>query len=401
MSKKDIKDYIVKLNDRNIQRQRESGFTLYAVLALILYCLIYLLNNICVVDSIFENESSLVVINLSSNIVFVLLQFFFAYAIATRRQPYTRIFINRSSTSYDFSDLPFILFLILILVINLVSFSSSKNTTQFAMLLIFSFLAISNILSPLIMRWLKRFSLRSLTKKISLIEKIDFDYFNRDVTRRLSISLIIGNSLLMSLIVFNVMLLDLNVSLDTVAKIFQYVATVYLTIILVQIALVLKNRERDNNELQEFEREIFFDNLSDEEIIRKYEEEHVGIPFSKWLKNKHIEIESFFSSLHEQIAKLTSKVQSIEEIDRTTFPYEFSGRIQAVVVEGKTLVDKANDFVVEISTSFTSLKSFSSLNNEEVDKLDFVTNQINKQIKNFNSQYLEIMARVDVLSVGK
>lgn len=46
MAERDLKDYIVKLNDRNIQRQRETGFTLYAILGAIIFCIFYLIDNI-------------------------------------------------------------------------------------------------------------------------------------------------------------------------------------------------------------------------------------------------------------------------------------------------------------------------------------------------------------------
>ena len=82
MTKRDLKDYIVKLNDRNIQRQRETGFTLYAILGAIIFCFFYLIDNIGVFISIKNDIDFLNIAVVTSNTIFIFSYFYISYVVS-------------------------------------------------------------------------------------------------------------------------------------------------------------------------------------------------------------------------------------------------------------------------------------------------------------------------------
>ena len=157
----------------------------------------------------------------------------------------------------------------------------------------------------------------------------------------------------------------------------------------------IKSKEHDNNQLEDFEKEIFFENISNEDIAKRYEKDFDGIPFSKWITEKQVEIMDFFDKRRQAFLAQNLLLINVDTIDKTKLSYEFTGRLQDVINNQANILTETIDFVQRISTAFNDLKNFSSLNEEEVDRLNFVQNYLNQLINSFNIQYSNLSAQID------
>src|SRR5690606_18778264 len=114
-----------------------------------------------------------------------------------------------------------------------------------------------------------------------------------------------------------------------------------------------------------------------------------------WITEKQIEITNFFAQKREAFLVQNVMLTGIDNIDKSHFPYEFSGRLQDIVDSQTNILTETSDFIQKISKAFTDLKNFSSLNEEEVDKLNFVQNYFNQLIMAFNNQYSNLSRQIE------
>jgi hypothetical protein len=180
------------------------------------------------------------------------------------------------------------------------------------------------------------------------------------------------------------------------ASITKYLLIYFALIYLLKKAIDIKSKEHDNNQLEDFEKEIFFENISNEDIVKRFEKNFDGIPFSKWISDKQIEIINFFDHKRKAFFAQDLLLSEVDEIDKNTAPYEFSGRLENIINTQLDILNVTRDFVERISTAFNNLKKFSSLNEDEVDKLNYVQSYLNHLITSFNNQYINLSSQIEI-----
>ena len=395
MSQRDLKDYIVKLNDRNIQRQRETGFTLYAILGAIVFCVFYLLDNIDITSSIYNDNKQLNVAVFVSNAIFILSLFYMSYGTATRRHTLTKIFPYKRPLNIEISDYPFFISYLTISVLNFTFLRYSENIWQKSFLIIFASLTLLNVLSPFVINLYRLHKRNKKRKNGQTIEEFDFTFFNKTVIRLFSIVLLSYATILSIFWLTVSYKVHFELEPKLLASISKYVLIYFALLYLLKKAMDIKSREHDNNQLEDFEKEIFFENISNEDIAKRYEKDFDGIPFSKWITDKQIEIMNFFDQKRQAFLAQDILLTDVDAIDKNKMPYEFSGRLQNIVNSQLDILNETRDFVQRISTAFNDLKNFSSLNEDEVDKLNYVQRYLNQLIMSFNNQYSNLSRQIE------
>lgn len=395
MEQRDLKDYIVKLNDRNIQRQRETGFTLYAILGSIVFCVFYLIDNIEIPTSIFNDNKFLNVAVFVSNAMFIFSFLYISYGTATRRQTLTKIFPYKQPIKIEISDYPFFLSYLTICTLNLMLIGQHQNLPHKIFLIIFSALTALNILSPFVIKLYGNIKQNKKKKKGLSIEEFDFTFFNKKVIRIFSIAILIYATILSIYWGIVALCVDFNMEPKIIASVSKYVVIYFALLYLTKKTMDIKSKEHENNQLEDFEKEIFFENISNEEIAKKFEKDFDGIPFSKWITEKQIEIMNFFDQKRQAFLAQDLLIINVDGIDKVKLPYEFSGRLQDIINSQSSILSETTDFVQRIATAFNDLKNFSSLNEEEVDQLNYVQNYLNQLIMAFNRQYSNLSQQIE------
>lgn len=395
MSQRDLKDYIVKLNDRNIQRQRETGFTLYAILGAIVFCVFYLLDNIDIASSIYNEIKYLNVSVFVSNAIFIFSLFYLSYGTATRRHTLTKIFPYKRPLNIDISDYPFFISYLTISIINFTFLRYSENIWHKLFLIIFASLTLLNVLSPFVINLYRLYKRNKKRKKGQTIEEFDFTFFNKRVIRLFSIVFLSYATILSIFWLIVSYKISFELEPKLLASISKYVLIYFALLYLLKKAMDIKSKEHDNNQLEDFEKEIFFENISNEDIGKRYEKDFDGIPFSKWITDKQIEIMNFFDQKRQAFLAQDILLTDVDAVDKNKTPYEFSGRLQNIVNAQLDILNETRDFVQRISTAFNDLKNFSSLNEDEVDKLNYVQSYLNQLIMSFNNQYSNLSRQIE------
>jgi hypothetical protein len=395
MEERDLKEYIVKLNDRNIQRQRETGFTLYAIFGGIIFCFFYLVDNLPILSSIIKDVNYLNITVIASNFLFLLTLFHLSYVTATRRQKLTRIFPFQEPLKIELGDFTHFLAYGLISTLNFVFINHHQNKLHLFYLWLFGIISCLNIISPFAINTIRQVRRRKKRKKGLSIEIIDFTFFNSQTIKTISIGFLI-NAIVLSafslLVLFNI---KLTIDAKSIGEIVKYVAIFYGGLFLINILINIKSTQNDNNQLEDFEKEIYFDNISNADISKKFEQDFSGIPFSKWLVDKHTEILDFFHSKTEEFLAADLLIASVDLIDKQTLSYEYNGRLNDIIKIQMRLLDETNDFVQKVGTIFSNLKSFASLNEQEVQHLNYVQTFLNNNIRGFNNQYYNLSTQIE------
>lgn len=389
-----IRSYIVKLNDRNIQRQRETGFTLFAVLGAIIYCFFYILENLNILEKIFSTYENTIITIITLNIFFVLFLFYASFQVSNRKKRITKIFPFQNPLSLDFSD--FVLFISLGLVsfINFYFLKDTINNFQFYFQLIFGILTGLNVISPFVIKFFGYLKDRKKRKKNYTNQKIDFTMFNEKVVKGISIGFFTYAIILLIFSVIVIFNLSIKQEIETITNSIKYTTIFYGLLVLIKIGIEIRIKQIKHNELEGFEKEIFFNNLTDEEIKEKFEIDFDGVPFTKWLSNKHIEIMNYFDTMRKEFLRTDLLLIDLGNIDKKTLPYEFEGRLNDIIKIQSELLRKTNDFIQLIDNDFKKLKNFGSLDDDEFTRLNYVYTFFKNSISGFNNAYNNLSNRI-------
>jgi hypothetical protein len=211
-----------------------------------------------------------------------------------------------------------------------------------------------------------------------------------------SLSLLLYATILSAYWIFIAHKVDFGLEPKLISSTSKYVIIYFALLYLTKKAMEIKSKEHDNNQLEDFEKEIFFQNISNEEIKNKYEKDFDGIPFSKWITDKHIEIMNFFDIIQQDFSAQDLLIIDVNSIDKTNLTFEFSGRLQTIINNHANILRKTTDFVQRISGAFKDLKNFSSLDEDEVSRLNYVQNYLNQLINAFNHQYSNLARKIQI-----
>lgn len=386
---RDIKEYIVKLNDRNIQRQRESGFTLYAIGAIIIYILFYLIDNIGIAKLIVKNSSAFNIATITTNLCLSVSYFFLGYLLSIRTVRITKIFPFQKPLSRDFSDFLIFTFLFISAIINFIGLQQYQNYPHAIFQSTFLFLAIANILVPPILRYYIEWE---KDRKDYTIESIDFTYFNVSTSKKMSVWLVVIFMLLTILTLYTCTTLNFKIDSNS-ALVIKYTLHFFGLLICLKIASSIKEKIENNSHLEDFEMEIYFENLSNEKIIEIYEADFNGMPIKRWISKKDTEIEEFFETKKKEFLAQNVRINDLVQRENTT-SNDYTYIFYDVVKNQSVILENAKEFVKRLDNVFKDISNYSSITSEETESLTGIQVSLNEKIKNFNNEYSHISRRI-------
>jgi hypothetical protein len=394
MAERDLKDYIVKLNDRNIQRQRETGFTLYAILGAIIYCCFYLIDNLPTLVCIKTGSNYLSISVFTVNALFILSYFYLSYETLTRKRKVTKIFPNKDPIDITIVDTPLFSAFATICFLNFYFLPNTQCRLHFWYCVVFGILGGLNLLSPFIMviwRWIKR---RIKKKKGLSVEIIDFTVGNERMVKVASAFLLLYGTLLLGFTTITILSIDYKIEASSISEVAKYTSIFFGLLFLTKTATDIKAKEKDNNQLEDFEKEIFFDDITNEEIAQRFETEFASVPFSKWMTKKYSEVMDYFNTKRQEFLSCDILIADLDKIDKATLTFEYNGRLNKIIAEQIRLLNETNDFAQKIRTTLNNLKTYASLNEQEAQDLNYVQNYLNNNIRGFNSLYHKLSKQI-------
>lgn len=398
MPERDLKEYIILLNDRNLQRQSSKGFTLFAILGALFFCLNYLLMELNVLIDILFDTRILDVAVITSNFFVTFFYFYVFYLSSVTSIPKTRVYPNQNPLKLDLDHIPFYLIVMIIGILNMMLVFKPNSNLGKAMPIIFSLITILNLLSPLLLLLYSYLKRKNKNMKGLSTELIDFTKLNKKDKGSMKIGLVLYWVFLTAIWFLLILLSDVNLDTEKLIPVIKYVVILIGAFILLEFAMELKAKQQYYIDLEELERDIFFENLSNREIADIYENDFDGVPFKKWILNKEHEISEFFKLRKREIREIESIINLNLNDELGPQIIKIQEQNQQIIKLQKSIVSNTNDFVQLNITTFNNLIKYSSLDENEHRKLRIVKNYLAKKVEKLNSKYSKVLNDLDYIN---
>lgn len=388
MNEHSLKDLVVKLNDRNIQRQRESGLTIYAVLTVIVYLIFFLISEFPV---FLKNKTdNFVTLTLVGDVIFCALSFL--VATIKRRTGVTKIFPNQEFLSIDRSLIPYSLFFVMLAILNFYSHFNSYSGSLIYIL--FGVIFTVNIALPFIVKSLQLWQDRKSVTRIP-----EFTYLKSEVTKLIAISSGIYGVILTAAIVFLIANEAVNLTNSEIANSVKYDMHLLGVLLLSFIALQLQENKTLNDELEELEKEIFLKNLPNEEIKKRLEEEYFGQDFSAWVETRKRALSEYFASLYSDLVKVHNLIPTT--LDSNVDQFVRQELYNSLFNKREGLVARLKAHTSEFEKQSKRLSHFSSIENDEWHHLTDLHNHYNQEVAKFNEIDINLYNFFNAVQNGK
>lgn len=373
---RDILTLITKINDRNLQKRRESGLTVYALTSVVFLLAYHLVETILNLGIRSNFLNKITIMSLSFNVCFGFFIFYSFYSYY-------------SSSCSDFS-----------VSLKLIKRKNSKdsileNICLFSIFIIpFSFstvifiLNISNLdwyLITINIIWLLIFI---VIIKSHFAKKSQTEYEiieNKKIDSDRNLFGIIVYLFGFALIIIPIIYYFVNIKYFEFPK-FGLIKTTCILIILPLIFLKifeLNKHDIKSNALEKLESDIYLNNLSETEIKKIIQDNYLGIGLINWIKNRQETINRFKDELINELSALKVFKDSISQIDET-YTREIIGRKEELKMRFSEIDEKFKDFVdkevIEIQ-SIINEYSFTEIEDIEIEKFIDLLTQVVKEIK--------------------
>ncbi|WP_395047329.1 hypothetical protein [Flavobacterium sp.] len=331
-----MKNYVSKINDRNLQRKRESGLTtyaLYSILIIIFYNLTKIYPLIPIKKKYWE---VLTVIIPTFNIYLGILIIIMVYSSTTNHISSIRVKLN--STNNNLLDEIILCSIILIplsasLTVTIHEYNSLSITNWYLiimsiLLLLFTFIIIGIISSER----------KKVNKSIEIYEGTG----NRaDDKNWLSIFFYV---LGFSIIIYSGFNLLLNTT--NIGKLNVLIFGILIYSIPCLVIKILDLREKDNftSALENLEYEINVNKLNDDEIRIRLQQNYFGFLLNDWIIYNFQLIEDFNLNIDEQRSNLDITKTELKNIDIKQYPIEHVGRTTKIKETEVSIAKQINSF---------------------------------------------------------
>lgn len=387
---RDLLELINKINNRNIQKRRESGITVYIVLSLLaflIYKLYLLIKNILLDNGSFD----LVVIAIVLNVAFTISLPILGYLSILNTPLRTKIFPD----SDFFTIHGFISSIILIappLAINLYAYFSVDTSIKEGrfVLLVFAAIYFLNLIIPILI------SVRNKRKdKKFNIGLSNLTYLNYDHRKAALIGTIMYFFLLGALITFFIRYNDSSFifteNLDTDLQL----GIVFILILFAQDLLFDLIKERnDHDDLEDLEAKIYLENIPNDEVRNILENEYFGISLTQWIYNKKKMIKDRLEEVANKVLILEPKLIEIEELDQKYFR-EAKVRFQEVDSELELIKADFKKYWISYDKQYEKITKWGALNRDEKNEIRELNIFAHSKLKEYSTKLPGFDARYD------
>jgi hypothetical protein len=365
-----MRNYITKINDRNLQRKKASGITnyvLYSILILVIFKLIDLLPKI---NQDFSSLTFVEIIMYSLNSSLAIYMVYESFLSSVGNSSSLRVLKNsKESESYFKPLIEALIFLIPVIPTIYFIFYNFNNDIKFS-----SYLILMSILS-----------LFNITLVIALLFIKDKDqykiYKGTNDSKSNSLSIII---LIISVIVITYsinLLFNLNSDLD---KLNLFIFGFLTFSILAILQRIIDNYSSDvfTKDLENLEYEVYVKDLSDNQIRHILQHKYMGFLINDWISNKQDEISSELNLINITKDNLTKERNELTKVDKEKYPIEYNGRLEKIENEELNLKMKISTFfkdnIVEVNEI---VKKDNNISKSESEKLIKLKTDLEKDLK--------------------
>jgi hypothetical protein len=352
-----MREYITKLNDRNLQRKKATGITNYVLYSLIVIILFKTIDLIGAIDFL-----SLEFYSLTKLIWF---SFCFSLAIYWIYDSFNSSFKNSSSVrilkksnekeTYFLNIIISGIFLSTIIPAIIIIFKDydSDNLKYSIFEIILFILTGLNILFLFVVLFSKN---NDLYKAIN--KKDNNDAFSK-IAFAVSFYVVVTT-------------LYLLYNIDIVNKINLVLLCLLIFSILAICEKITESHKEDifSKDLENLEYEVYVKNLADDDIRDILQKKYMGFLISDWIKFKEKEISTEFEQYKKENLEIISQEKEIEKVDKDKYPIEYKGRKEKAKELRVSLENKKKRFFENnINEINEVLKKDSSINSKDFDKL--------------------------------
>jgi hypothetical protein len=313
-----MRNYISKINDRNIQRKRESGLTTYAlfsVLIIILYKIIQLYPKIQFKESFWQVT---IILTYTFNILFAFLVIYWVYEMTLGDFSSSRVMVKTSQKERLLEH-------ILDLSISLIPMVSNIAVWAYYFFLLqkfnwYFFVLSASFLFIVVMDIVISFQESKIKKQYEVIEGTGTVGTDKNILSILfyTISCVCISISFWS--IFNETLISNKLNIMVFGVLFFSIP--YLLDIIIEL------RKTDNFAvaLENLEYEINVRNLTDDEIRERLQKNYMGFLLIEWVNYNITELDKFKTEIDKQIEELQVLKEDIENLDAILYPIEYEGR---------------------------------------------------------------------------
>lgn len=373
LDKKEITAFVSKLNDRNLQRKRESGFTTYALLAILGYCVFFLIDNSYELFVTNNWRSTVRLIAITLNSVSILFFYYSAILSFFLAKPEIKIYSAFQEKHEFLSIFSLSILLLLYLFFNSLAAYSYQGMNGNGYFTIISVLLVLNLISPYIYRyaiaWYRKKKLKNL--KITL--------FKEKQRKGAGISLLIYGTLFLLFTIY-----QLNTYPLVVSEVFTLsIKYGIITFTLGTIIMFLFEKVEEKNKyiwLENLEKQIYFDDLSKEEVLEKLQQEIFGINLPKWTNKRKQEINDFIKNKSDKLEKFHIEMLQISKIP-DNLKYEIEGRKNNFKENFSKNLEEIIKFKNDLSSQLNHMAKFGSISKNDVEVIKDLSKYFNTEIK--------------------
>lgn len=357
--KNNMKAYISKVNDRNLQRKRESGITtyvLYSISGLICWKIFEIYPNINFSNKIWETfEVALYTLN----IALMILSIYLMYAVTIEQTSSTKLkkisLESRNLLEDIISYGAYFSIIALHLIFSVVCFILSDDVYFY------------NIISFLGLTVFAYFLLKK-DKDEEVIYKLQDGVNKGNSTMVNKIELIIYSTSIIIIITTLSLILHSDLSINKL-NVFIFTSLIALQTIIALIILNLKKEDSTHKALEDLEFEINVKDLNDEQIKLKLQENYYGFLLSEWTKSHLEKFKKHSKSFYSSIEKIKVQEEGLLQVDKTQYPMEFEGREKNILKLKEDTLDKFDKELKAIIKEIVNIIKKGSLSKEEEEEI--------------------------------
>ncbi|MCG8859982.1 hypothetical protein [Tenacibaculum finnmarkense] len=352
-----MREYITKLNDRNLQRKKATGITNYVLYSLIIIIIFKIIDLIGVIN--FKNIETYNLYKLcwySFCISLALYFIYFSFITSFKNTSSVRILkVSKNKETYFLNIIISGIFLSTIIPAIIViwkdyeSNSFAYNTLEYILFILTG----ANLFFLFIVLFSKK------TDLYKAINKNDDNDIMSKVIFLISVLVVVISIYLLS---------NLDISDKT-----NLVLLCLLIFSIIAISEKITESYKEDifsKDLENVEYEIYLKDLSDNKIREILQKKYMGFLISDWIKFKEVEIASEFKQYEKESSEIKLQEKEIENVDKKQYPIEYEGRKKKInelkdVFENK----KKTFFENNINEINEVLKKDSSIKSEDFKKL--------------------------------
>lgn len=356
-NKRDVIALITKLNDRNIQRRRESGITTYALLAVLSVLVIEIVDlgpKILNHGNHFQIAKVMLgTATLFFNVLLVITTFYLTVGYPSPVRLIKRT-VNHGSILETCNTL---FFLACPLALSLYYLLIQKGWFGWYLFIYFSLFFVLAILIAI--------DRTKQNKDFIRVSQTGIPYKEKNIV--IIIFYIIG-TVTISLVIFFFLHDKINLDNETVTNSIKLTLYVLSIPLILSYVSTLKNLDLKNRFLEELEVEIYINKLSDEQIIEEIRNNYVGIGVQNWIDIQTDLFNSFIAEISSELEKIENYAAEIMQLDRKTYPHEYAGRCKAIENNLALVVNVSKKEVDRLSVAINNIfnETYSHIDSQDL-----------------------------------